>query len=49
MREKVLIATVLATTFIPDLMTNDNIEAATKGHGTLVIPVFCAANSIAED
>lgn len=49
MREKVLLATVLATTFKPDLMTNDKIEAATKGHGTLVIPVFCAANSIAED
>ena len=49
MREKVLLATALATTFKPDLMTNDKIEAATKGHGTLVIPVFCAANSIAED
>ncbi len=48
-RERVLMATILASTFKPDLMTNDKIEAATKGHGTLVIPVFCAANSIAED
>ena len=48
-RERVLMATILASTFKPDLMTNDKIEAATKGHGTLVIPVFCAANSITED
>lgn len=39
----------LALTFKPDFMTNDKIEATTKGHGTVVIPVFCAANSIAED
>jgi len=48
-REKLLLATHLAVTFKPDLMTNDKLEAATKGHGTLVIPVICAANSIAED
>lgn len=48
-REKVVLATTLAVTFKPDLMTNDKIEAATKGHGTLVIPVYCAANSIVED
>jgi len=48
-REKLLLATHLATTFKPDLMTNDKLEAATKGHGTLVIPVICAANSIVED
>ena len=48
-RERVVLATMLAVTFKPDLMTNDKIEAATKGHGTLVIPVFCAANSIVED
>ena len=48
-REKVVLAATLAVTFKPDLMTNDKIEAATKGHGTLVIPVYCAANSIVED
>ncbi len=48
-REKVILAATMAATFKPDLMTNDKIEAATRGHGTLVIPVLCAANSIAED
>ena len=46
---KVILAASLAATFKPDYMTNDKIEAATKGHGSLVIPVFCAANSLAED
>lgn len=46
-REKMLLATVSATTFKPDYMTNDKVEAATRGHGSLVIPVFCAANAIA--
>jgi len=48
-REKVLLATQAAVTFKPDYMTNDKLEAATKGHGSLVIPVYCAANSLAED
>jgi hypothetical protein len=48
-REKILLATVHATTFKPDYMTNDKLEAATRGHGALVIPVFSAANSLAED
>jgi hypothetical protein len=48
-REKVLLATCMAATFKPDYMTNDKLEAATKGHGSLVIPVYCAANSLAED
>jgi hypothetical protein len=48
-REKILLGTVHATTFKPDYMTNDKLEAATRGHGALVIPVFCAANSLAED
>ncbi|NYT05268.1 MAG: hypothetical protein GKC04_02685 [Methanomicrobiales archaeon] len=48
-RERVLLAAVQAATFKPDLMTNDKLEAATKGHGALVIPVFAAANSLAED
>ncbi len=48
-RERILLATQAATTFKPDYMTNDKLEAATKGHGSLVIPVYCAANSLAED
>ena len=48
-REKILLATQAATTFKPDYMTNDKLEAATKGHGSLVIPVYCAANSLPED
>ena len=48
-REKALLATCMAATFKPDYMTNDKLEAATKGHGSLVIPVYCAANSLAED
>ena len=48
-REKVVLAACMAATFKPDYMTNDKLEAATKGHGSLVIPVYCAANSLAED
>jgi hypothetical protein len=48
-REKVILAAAQAVTFKPDLMSNDKLEAATKGHGALVIPVFAAANSLAED
>ena len=48
-RERILLATQAAATFKPDYMTNDKLEAATKGHGSLVIPVYCAANSLAED
>jgi hypothetical protein len=38
-----------AVSFKPDFMTNDKLEAATRGHGSLVILVCCAANSLAED
>jgi len=48
-KDKVIFAATMASTFEPDLMTNDKLEAATKGHGSLVIPVYAAANSIAED
>ncbi|WP_067049895.1 hypothetical protein [Methanofollis ethanolicus] len=48
-KDKVVFAATMAATFEPDSMTNDKLEAATKGHGSLVIPVFAAANSIAED
>jgi methylthioribose-1-phosphate isomerase len=48
-REKALLAACMAATFKPDYMTNDKLEAATRGHGSLVIPVYSAANSLAED
>ena len=48
-RTRAILAASMAATFKPDYMTNDKIEAATKGHGSLVIPAFCAANSLAED
>ena len=48
-RERVILAASLAATFRPDFMTNDKVEAATKGHGVLVVPVLAAANSIADD
>jgi hypothetical protein len=49
MRERTILTASLAAPFKPDYMTNDKIEAATKGHGSLVLPVFCAANSLAEE
>ncbi|MBT8507377.1 hypothetical protein AZH53_02890 [Methanomicrobiaceae archaeon CYW5] len=48
-KDKVIFSATMAATFEPDSMTNDKLEAATKGHGALVIPVFAAANSLAED
>lgn len=48
-RERILLATHAAATFKQDYMTNDQLEAATKGHGSLVLPVYCAANSLAEE
>jgi len=47
--EKVIIAAIMASTSEVDLMTNDRIEALTKGHGMLNIAAICAANSITED
>ncbi len=46
--EKILLATHSAVTFKPDLMTNDKLEAAVKGHGTLAIAVLTTANVISE-
>jgi len=48
-RERALLAAAHAVTFKPDYMTVDKLEAATRGHGALVIPAFAAANSLAED
>lgn len=47
--EKEVIAAVMASISEVDLMTNDRIEALTKGHGMLNIAAICAANSITED
>jgi len=48
-RERVLLAAAHAVTYEPDYMTVDKLEAATRGHGALVIPAFAAANSLAGD
>ena len=48
-RERVLLAAAHAATYKPDYMTVDKLEAASRGHGALVIPAFAAANSLAED
>lgn len=47
-REKVIQAAAMAATYKPQYMTNDRIEAATKGHGVLVVPVWAIANSVAD-
>lgn len=47
--EKEIIAAIMASTSEVDLMSNDRIEALTKGHGMLNIAAICAANSITED
>lgn len=49
MMEKEILAAIMASTSDIDMMTNDRIEALTKGHGMLNISAICAANSIAED
>lgn len=47
--ENEIIAAIMASTSEVDLMSNDRIEALTKGHGMLNIAAICAANSITED
>ena len=47
--EKEILAAIMASTSDVDMMTNDRIEALTKGHGMLNIAAICAANSIAEE
>lgn len=47
--EKEILAAIMASTSDVDMMTNDRIEALTKGHGMLNIAAICAANSIVED
>nr|WP_243687630.1 hypothetical protein [Methanobacterium formicicum] len=39
----------MASTSDIDMMTNDRIEALTKGHGMLNVAAICAANSIAQE
>jgi hypothetical protein len=47
--EKEIIAAFMAATSDVDMMSNDRMEALTKGHGMLNIAAICAANSITED
>ncbi|WP_287381382.1 MULTISPECIES: hypothetical protein [Methanobacterium] len=47
--EKEIIAAIMASTSDIDMMTNDRIEALTKGHGMLNVAAICAANSIAQE
>lgn len=47
--EKELIAAIMASTLDMDNLTNDRIEALTKGHGMLNIAAICSANTIAEE
>lgn len=47
--EKEICAAIMASTSDIDMMTNDRIEALTKGHGMLNIAATCVANTIAEE
>lgn len=47
--EKEIVAAIMASTSDVDMMSNDRIEALTKGHGMLNIAAICAANSITEE
>ncbi|MGF7118630.1 hypothetical protein [Methanobacterium oryzae] len=47
--EKEIVAAIMASTSDVDMMSNDRMEALTKGHGMLNIAAICAANSITED
>ena len=47
--EKEILAAIMASTSDVDQMSNDRIEALTKGHGMLNIAAICAANSITDD
>ena len=47
--EKEIVAAIMAATSDVDMMSNDRMEALTKGHGMLNIAAICAANSITED
>ncbi|OPY25488.1 MAG: hypothetical protein A4E28_03109 [Methanocella sp. PtaU1.Bin125] len=47
--EKEIYAAIMASASDVDMMTNDRIEALTKGHGMLNIAVTCVANTIAEE
>lgn len=47
--EKEVLAAIMASTSDIDMMTNDRIEALTKGHGMLNIAAMCVANTVAEE
>jgi len=47
--EKAVYAAIMAATSDIDTMTNDRIEALTKGHGMLNIAAVCVANAVAQE
>lgn len=47
--EKEIIAAIMAASSDVDTMSNDRMEALTKGHGMLNIAGICAANAITEE
>lgn len=47
--EKVIYAAIMASASDIDMMTNDRIEALTKGHGMLNIAAVCVANTVAQE
>lgn len=47
--EKEIIAAIMAASSDIDMMSNDRMEALTKGHGMLNIAGICAANAITEE
>lgn len=48
-RERIINSVGQAVSFKPAYMTNDKLEAAVKGHGSLVISAYAISNSITED
>lgn len=47
--ENEIVSAIMAATSDIDMMSNDRIEALTKGHGMLNIAGICAANTITEE
>jgi hypothetical protein len=47
--EKAVYAAIMASTSDIDTMTNDRIEALTKGHGMLNIAAVCVANTVVQE
>jgi hypothetical protein len=47
--EKEIVSAIMASVSDVDMLTNDRIEALTKGHGMLNIAAICTANTIAQE